>query len=50
MSSSQFQLCLATEPVVYHSLEQIAREGAHRALQRAIEQEVSEYVDEHRDR
>jgi putative transposase len=49
MSSSQFQLCLATEPVVYHSLEQIAREGAHRALQRAIEQEVSEYVDEHRD-
>ena len=49
MSSSQFQLRLATEPVVYHSLEQIAREGAHRALQKAIEQEVAEYVDDHRD-
>ena len=49
MSSSQFQLHLATEPVVYHSLEQIAREGAHRALQKAIEQEVAEYVDDHRD-
>ncbi len=49
MSSSTFALRLATEPVVYHSLEQIAREGAHRALQKAIEQEVAEYVDDHRD-
>jgi putative transposase len=49
MSSSQFQLHLATEPVVYQSLEQIAREGAHRALQKAIEQEVAEYVEDHRD-
>lgn len=49
MSSSQFQLHLATEPVVYRSLEQIAREGAHRALQKAIEQEVADYLDDHRD-
>ena len=47
MSSSQFQLHLATEPVVYHSLEQIARDGARRALQKAIEQEVADYVDDH---
>ena len=46
MSSSEFHLRLATEPVVYHSLEQIAREGARRALQKAIEDEVAEYVDE----
>jgi putative transposase len=49
MSSSQFQLHLATEPVVYHSLEQIAREGARRALQKAIEQEVAEYLEHHWD-
>ncbi len=49
MSSSQFQLHLATEPVVFRTLEQIAREGAHRALQKAIEQEVAEYVEDHRD-
>jgi transposase-like protein len=48
MSSSQFQLRLATEPVVDRTLEQIAREGAHRALQKAIEQEVAEYVEDHR--
>src|SRR5437773_12158093 len=49
MSSSQFQLHLATEPVVFLTLEQIAREGARRALQKAIEQEVAEYVEDHRD-
>jgi putative transposase len=52
MSSSQFQLRLATEPVVFHTLEEIAREGARRALQKAIEDEVAEYVDaqaDHRD-
>ena len=49
MSSSRFQLHLATEPVVFRTLEQIAREGAHRALQKAIEQEVADYLDDHRD-
>jgi putative transposase len=41
MSSSQLQLGLATVPV----LEEIARNGARRALQHAIEQEVAEYVE-----
>jgi transposase-like protein len=44
MSSSDFTLRLATEPVVYATLEQIAREGARRALQQAIEDEVAAYV------
>src|SRR5438876_69088 len=48
MSSSAFALRLATEPVVCVTLEQIAREGARRALQKAIEQEVAEYLDDHR--
>lgn len=47
MSSSQFQLRLATEPVVFVTLEQIARDGARRALQQAIEDEVAEYVQAH---
>lgn len=42
-------LRLATEPVVQWTLEQIAREGARRALQKAIEDEVAEYIDAHRD-
>ncbi len=50
MSSSAFSLRLATEPVVRVTLEQIAREGARRALQQAIEDEVAEYVDDHRGR
>ena len=49
MSSSTFALRLATEPVVEFTLEQIAREGARRALQKAIEDEVAEYVQEHKD-
>jgi putative transposase len=48
MSSSLFALRLATEPVVCFTLEQIAREGARRALQKAIEQEVAEYIEAHR--
>jgi putative transposase len=44
MSSSEVTLRLATEPVVFSTLEQIAREGARRALQKAIEDEVAEYV------
>ncbi len=44
MSSSDFALRLATEPVVFATLEQIARDGARRALQKAIEDEVAEYV------
>lgn len=48
MSSSSLSLRLATEPVVQFTLEQVAREGARRALQKAIEDEVAEYVDGHR--
>lgn len=44
MSSSDFALRLATEPLVTASLEQIAREGARRALQQAIEDEVADYI------
>ena len=47
MSSSEFTLRLATEPVVCATLEQIAREGARRALQKAIEDEVAEYLNAH---
>ena len=50
MSSSEFALRLATEPVTCATLEQIARAGARRALQKAIEDEVDEYVRSHRDR
>lgn len=48
MSSSAFALRPATEPVVRLTLEQIAREGARRALQKAIEEEVAEYVEAHK--
>lgn len=47
MSSSTFALRLATEPVAIVTLEQIAREGARRALQKAIEDEVIQYVNAH---
>jgi len=49
MSSSALALRLATEPVVHDTLERIAREGARRALQKAIEDEVAAYVDAGRD-
>jgi putative transposase len=48
MSSSTFALRLATGPVVHATLEEIAREGARRALQRAIEDEVAQYVEAHK--
>jgi transposase-like protein len=48
MSSSAFALRLATEPVVCLTIEQIAREGARRALQKAIEDEVADYVQAHK--
>jgi transposase-like protein len=48
MSSSAFALRLATEPVVCLTLDQIAREGARRALQKAIEDEVADYVEAHK--
>ena len=44
MLSSDFALRLATEPVVFAALEQIARQGARLALQKAIEDEVAEYI------
>jgi len=56
MSSSTFAsrkaiptLRLATEPVVDFTLEQVAREGARRYLQKAIEDEVAEYIQAHKD-
>jgi putative transposase len=49
MSSSEFTLRLATEPVVCDALEQIARRGARLALQKAIEDEVAEYLQAHRE-
>lgn len=49
MSSSEVTLRLATEPVVFATLEQIARQGARQALQKAIEDEVAEYVNAHRE-
>jgi transposase-like protein len=55
MSSSTFALRLAsqtlasaTEPVVHFTLEQIARDGARRALQKAIEDEVADYIEAHK--
>jgi putative transposase len=44
MSSSQFVLRLATEPVVVSTIEQVPRAGARMALQKAIEYEVAEYI------
>src|SRR5439155_15770511 len=49
MSSSTFALRLATEPVVVAAIEQIARQGARRALQESIEEDVAEYVGAHKD-
>jgi transposase-like protein len=44
MDSNAFQLRLATVPVI----DEILRDGARRALQAAIEQEVEEYLQRHR--
>jgi hypothetical protein len=44
MSSSTFELRLATDPVVDCTLQQVAREGARRYLQKAIEDEVEQYI------
>jgi transposase-like protein len=48
MSSSTFALHLATDSVVDSTLEQVAREGARRALQQAIEDEVTKYIEAHK--
>jgi len=50
MSASTFQIALTTSAVAFSSIEQIAREGARRALQKAIEDEVADYLNAHRDR
>jgi transposase-like protein len=47
MSSSDFVLRLATEPVVCATIEEFARAGARLALQKAIEDEVAEYINAH---
>jgi len=47
MSSSEFALRLATRPVVCATVESFAREGARRALQKAIEDEVAQYLAAH---
>jgi putative transposase len=44
MSSSSFPLRLATDSAVCLTIEQIAREGARRFLQKAIEDEVADYI------
>jgi putative transposase len=49
MLSSDVILRFATEPVVCATVEQVAREGARRALQKAIEDEVAEYLNTHRE-
>jgi transposase-like protein len=41
-------LRLASEPVAVATIESIAREAARRALQKAIEDEVRDYIDGHR--
>lgn len=48
MESSSLSLRLATESVAALTIEQVAREGARRALQAALEREVREYLDAHR--
>lgn len=48
MSASTFQLALATSSVAFRSIEDIAREGARDALQKAIEDEVDDYLNAHR--
>lgn len=52
MSSSDFALRLASEPVAYAvvhgTIESIARDAARRALQKAIEDEVGEYIEGHK--
>ena len=45
MDSTTLQLHLATGPVI----DDILRDGARRALQTAIEREVQEYIDRHRE-
>jgi len=49
MSASTFSLALASSSAVFRSVEEIAREGARRALQKAIEDEVNDYIQFHRD-
>ena len=44
MDSNAFQLHLATAPL----LDDILRDGARRALQAAIEEEVDDYIQRHR--
>ena len=47
MSASTFQLSLASSPVVFRSIEALARAGARRSLPKAIEDEVAECVNDH---
>jgi len=49
MSASTFSLALASSSAVFRSVEDIAREGARRALQKAIQDEVNDYIQFHRD-
>jgi len=48
MASSPFALRLASESAAVWSLEQIAREGARLALEKALEDEVAQYLQQHR--
>jgi putative transposase len=49
MRSSDNALRLAIAPAVEWTLEQIARDGARRALQKAVEDEVADYLQRHRE-
>src|ERR1700693_168365 len=49
MSSSTFSLRLASDQAACVTIESIAREAARRALGKAIEDEVSDYIDAHKD-
>jgi transposase-like protein len=48
MSSSTFALRLATEPVVFDTIESLARREARKALAKAIEDEVTDYIEAHK--
>jgi putative transposase len=47
MDNTSTSLRLATTPVVCNIIDQLLRDGARQMLQKAIEREVAEYIDEH---
>jgi putative transposase len=47
MDNTSTSLRLATTPVVCNIIDQLLRDGARQMLQKAIEREVADYVDQH---